>query len=96
MTAFQFLTDAPKPGDDGLYMVMSDVPTCKIEIVDLGKNTDRFTIEEGERIYTELDGEGSNYAYKISVVDCYERPSDEQRDQLIESCWDWFLTYYLL
>lgn len=96
MVYFDFVSKDPREENSGMYTVMSDEPGCKIQIINLDRFPEHSAEDDKSIIYNVQDGTGDRYYYKISLVDSIEPMTQEERIHIIELCWDWWLSQYLL
>ena len=96
MIRFEFLSKGPDKNKVGIYNVMSYDAACKLEIIDLSKHPNNADKEPDALTYNVADGEGSGYHYKIKILDTLNPMTDEEKSNILEECWDWWLSYYLL
>lgn len=87
------------PGNEGFFHAeLKEYPRCTIAITDLQAKEGLLSfLDSPRKIYDVTDGEGTRYHYEIVVIHVEdENVKSSELDNIIEECWDWLLSYYLL
>jgi len=96
MIRFEFISKSPREERLSIYTVMCDDPACKLEIIDLSELPNRANAETHAMIYHVEENPDNIYYYKIKLLDSIDPIPDDGILTVIEHCWDWWLTRYLL
>lgn len=106
-TKTHFDITSKAPGDEksnGFYTIQCDDPKVTLGIIDLAMHPDAL---EGDEEYGSkddvpakefkvTDGIGSTYHYKVYVSLDEGDLLYEELQEIVDDCWDWFLTWHLL